>query len=285
MEKLFATCLVLTLVSPLSISAQGDEMPEEKEFAEVHWDELQTAMESGGADAVIEFVNGFDDEERRKLYSFAQQSWSFYGREWEGKNLDDYIVVAEAGITEGLRQAEAATDPEEANRLKDFVNVLSYNMSADLAECWPGDEVPREKRHFEAGLKAAEDCLRWREELGKGPLPFALAHWAKGMHQMSLGDNANAAKNFRKSFDYGTEYAKDEGISPDVSPEGDLIVILDAGYIGLAEWGTGDKAAGKAHYDEAIATFQAQVENYPDKKDGAEFGINQLEWVKAKFIK
>jgi tetratricopeptide (TPR) repeat protein len=260
-------------------------MSAEKEFPEVHWDEMKSKMEEGGADAVIEFINGFDDEERRKLYSFAQQSWSFYGREWEGKNLDDYIVVAEAGITEGLRQAEAATDPEEANRLKDFANVLSYNVSADLAECWPGDEVPREQRHFEAGLKAAEDCLRWREELGKGPLPFALAYWAKGMHQMSLGDNANAAKNFRKAFDYGTEYAKDEGISPDVSPEGDLLVILGAGYIGLAEWVAGDKAAGKAHYDETITAFQAQVENYPDKKDGAQFGFDQLEWVKAKFIK
>lgn len=260
-------------------------MAEEKEFPEVHWAEMKSKMAEGGADSVVEFINGFDDEERRGLYSFAQKSWTFYGREWEGQNLDDYIAVAEAGISEGLRQAETAADPKEGVELTDYLNILSYNLSANLAECWPGDTVPRERRHFEIGLKAAEDCLRWREELGKGPLPFALAYWAKGMHQMSLGDNASAAENFRKSFDYGTEYAKDEGISPDVSPEGDLIVILCAGYIGLAEWVGGDETAGKTHYGKALAAFRGQAENYPDKKDGAQFGIDQLEWVRAKFIK
>ncbi|UCE28134.1 MAG: hypothetical protein JSW52_05140 [Candidatus Coatesbacteria bacterium] len=282
MKAVFATCLILTLLSPLSIGAQGDEMPEEKEFPEIHWDEMKTAMESGGTDAVVEFINGFEDEERRKLYSFAQRA--FYGNEWEGKSFDGYVEIVNAGIAEGLRQSEAAADPDEAARLKDFANVLSYNLSADLAECWPGDETPREKRHFEAGLKAAEECVHWREELGKGPFPFSIAYWAKGMHELSLGDKENALADFKKSFDYAVEYEKAEGVSSEISPEGNFVVILGAGYVGLAEWALGDEA-GKTRYEDAIAAFEAQVNNYPEKKDDAQFGIDQLEWVKGKFIK
>lgn len=282
MKTVFAACLVITLVSPLSISARGEEMPEEKEFPKIHWDEMKTAMENGGTDAVVEFVNSFNDEERRKLYSFAQRA--FYGNEWEGKSFDGYIEIVNAGIAEGLRQADAADDPKKAAELTDYANVLSYNLSADLAECWPGDEAPRERRHLEAGLKAAEDCVRWREELDKGPFPFSIAYWAKAMHQLSLGDNPGALENFKKSFDYAVEYAKAEGVPTNVSAEGDFLVILGAGYVGLAEWAAGDKA-GKNRYDEAVAAFRAQVDDYPDKKDDAQFGIDQLDWVRAKFIK
>jgi len=289
MKRIIPIIAALIYAVPVIAQAEGASMNAKEEFPGIHWDEMKTAMETGGTDAVVEFINGFGDEERRKLYSFAQQA--FYCREWEGKSFDGYIEIVNAGIAEGLRQAEAiatpneaAKLPDEAARLKDFANILSYNMSADLAECWPGDETPREKRHIEAGLKAAEDCIRWREELGKGPFPFSIAYWAKGMHEFSLGEKENALTDFKKSFDYAVEYAKAEGVSPEVSAEGDFVVILGAGYVGLAEWAAGDEA-GKTRYEEAVAAFKAQVDNYPEKKDDAQFGIDQLEWVKAKFIK
>ncbi len=261
---------------------ERSEMNAKEEFPEVHWDELRTKMETGGVTAVADFVAGFNDEERRKLYSFAQRA--FYGREWEGKSFDGYIEIANAGIAEGLRQAEAATSSEDSAKLVDFANVLSYNLSADLAECWPGDTLPREKRHFEAGLKAAEDCIRWREELGKGPGPFGMAYWAKGMHQLSLGDVGSAVDNFKKSLEYYVEVAKEEGESTEVSAEAGFGVILADGYVGLAEWVKGDEA-GKGRFENALAAFRGGVEKYPEKKDDFQFGIDQLEWVKQKFIK
>jgi tetratricopeptide (TPR) repeat protein len=282
MKRVIPIIAALTFVVPVIAQVEGAGMNAKEEFPGIHWDEMKTAMETGGTDAVVEFINGFGDDERRKLYSFAQQG--FYGREWEGKSFDGYIEIVNAGIAEGLRQADAAADPDEAARLKDYANVLSYNMSADLAECWPGDETPREKRHLEAGLKAAEDCIRWREELGKGPFPFSVAYWARGMHELSLGDKENALADFKKSFDYAAEYAKAEGVSPEVSPDCDFVVILGAGYVGLAEWTLGEES-GKTRYEEAIAAFKAQVDDYPDKKDDAQFGIDQLEWVRAKFVK
>jgi tetratricopeptide (TPR) repeat protein len=282
MKRIIPIIAALASIVPVIAQTEGAGMNAKEEFPGIHWDEMKTAMETGGTDAVAEFINGFGDDERRKLYSFAQQA--FYGREWEGKSLDGYIEIVNAGIAEGLRQAEAAGDPNEAARLKDYANVLSYNMSADLAECWPGDETPRERRHLEAGLKAAEDCIRWREELGKGPFPFSIAYWAKGMHELSLGAKENALADFKKSFDYALEYAKAEGVSMEVSPDGDFVVLLGAGYVGLAEWALGD-VGGKTRYEEAVAAFRSQVDDYPDKKDDAQFGIDQLEWVRAKFVK
>jgi tetratricopeptide (TPR) repeat protein len=291
--KLFALGLI-ALAAAFSIGAYGDEpaaeptdserseMNAKEEFPENRWEEMRTRMETGGAAAVAEFVGAFNDEEKLKLYSFAQRA--FYGREWEGKSFDGYIDIVNAGIAEGVRQAEAASDPEDSAKLLDFANVLSYNLSADLAECWPGDTLPRERRHFEAGLKAAEDCLRWREELKKGPFPFSIAYWAKGMHQLSLGEAADALENFVKSYDYAREYARAEGKDDAVSAEGDFVVILGAGYVGLAEW-VQSAETGQGRYEEAVAAFREGAQKYPDKKDDFQFGIDQLEWVKKKFIK
>ena len=286
-------CAIIALTVAAWAPALADEVPAETEgseemeaqaeFPEIHWDEMRTLMEKEGPDAVIEFIAGFDDaEQRRKLFSFGR--FAFAMRDWEGKNLDAVVAVANAGIAEGLRQAEAAPSAEEAAKLVDFANVMSYNLSADLAECWPGDTLPRDKRHFEAGLKAAEDCIRWREELGKGPGPFAMAYWAKGMHQLSLGDVAGAVENFEKSYDYNVEVAKEEGTAAEVSPEAGFGLILAEGYVGLAQWAGGDEA-GKGRYEAAITAFREGAEKYPDKKDDFQFGVDQLEWVKEKFIK
>jgi hypothetical protein len=276
----FVIALTVTAVGPgVADAAPADTegsatMNAQAEFPEIHWEEMRAKMEAGGADAVADFVAGFNDEERRKLYAFAQIA--FYGRDWEGKGFDGYIEIADAGIAEGVRQAEAESDAAKAAKLLDYANVMSYNLSADLAECWPGDTLPRDKRHLEAGLKAAEDCIRWREELGKGPEPFGMAYWAKGMHQLSLGDAAGAVKSFEKSFGYY--------VAAEVSPEAGFGIILAEGYVGLAEWAAGDEA-GKERYDNAVAAFREGAEKYPDKKDDFDFGVDQLEWVKGKFIK
>ncbi|MEE8640182.1 MAG: hypothetical protein V3T41_07210 [bacterium] len=283
-----AIVLIITAAAPAlanegAAENEGSNVETKSKFPDAQWDEMRRLMEEAGPEAVIEFINGFDDDEqRRQLYSFGR--FAFAMKEWEGKNLDALVAVANAGIAEGLRQAEAATSAEDSAKLVDFANVLSYNLSADLAECWPGDTLPREKRHFEAGLKAAEICIRWREELGKGPGPFAMAYWAKGMHQLSLGDVDGAVVNFKKSLEYNVEIAKEEGTAAEVSAEAGFGLILADGYVGLAEWVKGDEE-GKGRFENALAAFREGAEKYADKKDDFQFGIDQLEWVKKKFIK
>jgi len=185
-------------------------------------------------------------------------------------------------MAEFLQQAEAAPDKETRNKRVDGANVISFNLAADLADCWPGDEMPREQRHFERGLQAAEDCLKWREMLGKPAQPFSMAYWVHGMHALSLGDTETAISSFQSSLEYAQQVAADEGASTEIVPDGTFGVILEAGYLGLARWKAGDEG-GQELYGEALAAFTGQLED-EGKAEDARFGIDQLETVKSNYI-
>jgi len=251
-------------------------------FFKEHWPAMKAAAEKDGADGVIKLIAGYEDDlQRRVLYMFSRQGLMM--GDWEGKSLDACIAVADAGIAEFLAQSEAAADDETRDRRIDGANVLSYNLSADLAACWPGDETPRETRHFERGYKAAVDCIGWRGLLNKPPGPFSMAYWAKGMHEISLGKYQESVASFTKSLAFAKQDATAGELPATVSAEGTYSVVVGAGYLGLARLLAGDEA-GQVQYDEAIAAFTAQLE-IEDKKDDAQFGIDQLEVVKAKYLK
>jgi hypothetical protein len=255
---------------------------EEKEFPENRWDELRALMEERGPRAVIDFVKNFgDDLERRKLFAFCNQAFAM--REWKGRSFDALVEVAEEGVAEGLRQAAAAGDDETRDKRTDYANMMSYNLSANLAECWPGDEEPRERRHFEKGLELAKRCVAWRTELGKGPGPFSMAHWACGMHALSLGDAAAAREDFQQSLDYAVKGARESGGSAECAAGADFSVILGHGYLGLARMAAGD-AGGKDLFQKALDAFQATVDGFPDLKDDAQFGLDQLRWVERRVL-
>jgi len=254
-------------------------MPEQ-EFPEKHWDEMREWMTSGGPDAVIAFIQGFSDPlERRQLYGLAHQGFSY--RDWEGKNFDHLVTVVEAGMAEGVKQAKSAEDAETRAKLLDFANVLSYNLSADLAACWPGDEAPREIRHFEKGLELAERCIAWREELKKGPGPFSMAYWARGMHKLSLGRPEEAETDFATSLQQAVSAAREQGKRETCEAGGEFSVILGTGYLGLARWVQGGDS-GRQKYQQAVDAFTATAASFPDQKEDAQFGLDQLRTVAKK---
>lgn len=248
---------------------------EQKEFFEGHWEAMKAAVESGGAPSVIEFIGGFQDLERRVLFIFARQGLAM--GDWEGKSFDPYIEVCDAGIEEIVRQAEEADDDETRRKRLNAAHILSYNLTADLADCWPGDDDLRTKAHFERGLKAAEDCLSWCPEDQYPGL--SMDWWARGMHLLSLAEFPTAVESFTEALDLAQKAAKQAEKPTTVSPRGDFSVILNAGYLGLARTLAGDPA-GNSLYVEAITAYGAQLED-PDKKDDAEFGISQLEEVRG----
>jgi hypothetical protein len=258
-----------------------DTFEEQLTFFKEQWPLMKEAAESGGSKAVIQFVDGFDDDtERRVLYAFARQGLSM--DEWSGKSFDVLIDVGRAGISELLTQAEMSDDAKTRDRRTDTANVIAYNLAADLADCWPGDDAPRTKAHFKAGLEAAERCIRWRKELKKGAWPHSMAYWAKGYHQLALGDTAGAVESLQTSLDFARKGAEEDGKPPTVTADGDFAVIVGAGYLGLVRWVQGDEE-GRDQYEEAIEAFRAQLDD-ESRKDDAEFGIAQLEKVKDKFV-
>jgi hypothetical protein len=115
-------------------------------------------------------------------------------------NWDGHIAVCCAGVEEMLGQDCVAQ-----------ANVLAYNLAADLAPCWPGDEMVREVHHSEVGVDLADNCLQWRVELGKGPDAFAIAHWVRGVHLLALECVEDAVEAFGESFDCTIEDAEAKG--------------------------------------------------------------------------
>ena len=263
-------------------------------------DKLRSILEEGGGGRVVAFIQGTPDpEQRRKLYTLARLS--FPDRKSPNRRFDELIRIARAGIVEGLRQADQARargDTDEARECIDFANRLSYNLSADLAECWPGDEAPRERRHFEAGLRAAYDCIVWRQELGKPPERRAMAHWAAGMHQLSLENHIEALCDFEAAFGLALQGAVAAKAAagggtpaPDAKPEAfvkansDFAVNLYYGYAGIARHLLGD-AAGTRQFEQACSAFEGTLEAPSDKEaaEDAKFGLDQLKWVERKFM-
>lgn len=242
---------------------------EQKAFFHEHASALRDAVTLEGVAGAQAFVAGFEPRERRVLCAFARQKL-FLGD--EPVELDTYLAFAKMGIEECVAQAESESDDEQRARRIDTANVISYNLAADLADCW-NDEHEREARHFEAGLDAALDCIRWREELKKPPFPHSIAWWARGMHELSLGRAAQARASFAKSSEYALAAAE--------GAEDGFGVVLGRGYAAIAAAADGDPSA-EASYRAAIAVFEAQLGD-EDKRDDAQFGLEQLETVRTRY--
>lgn len=235
---------------------------------EEHWPAMRHAAETGGSRAVIERIEALDPDGRRWLYLLARQGLVL--RDWAGKDVDTPAEVARAGIFEILRQTEGTTDEAERRSLLDAANAMSYDLACDLADCWPGDDLPRTRAHFKAGRAAADDCVRWRTELGKGPALLSDAYWVRGMHRLSLGHAAGAVGDFERALSLAKQAA---GAGEDGAA---FRVVLAGGYAGIALLAAGEPA-GARRYADALAAFAAQED------DDARYGIAQLEKVLARY--
>ncbi|MCB9681044.1 MAG: hypothetical protein H6733_06185 [Alphaproteobacteria bacterium] len=235
-------------------------------FFDAHWPTLRAAAESTGGDGVIATIQAFADPlERRVLYAFARRG--LVQDTWDGKDLDVPLAVARAGIDELVAQAaDADTETTRAARLN-VANVIAYNLAADLADCWPGDDLPRTEAHFTAGLAAAERAVAWRHALARGDHALGMAEWARGYHLLRLGRTAEAADAFATSLGH---YRRAAGTVPDELSQAPFGVVLLTGYLGLAQRILGEEGPG---YDAARDAFRAGT---GDDADDDRFGFDQL---------
>ncbi|MBD3370910.1 hypothetical protein GF402_11195 [Candidatus Fermentibacteria bacterium] len=251
-----------------------------QDFPQSQADTLIAMMEAGKPQWVISFVRGFEPAQRLRLYHFAREVFLF--EPWEGKDLDDLVTIANAGIEEAMAQAKEA--PRVAEVIKAFVdqaNIMSYNLSADLADCWPGDTLVRYRRHFERGLSAALQCVEWRIELEKGPYPLYSAYWAAGMHQLSLGRYQQALYTLNQALNHAQQHTIDSGLPLGLCPEAGFDLILAHGYLGVALVMCGDT---DDQYELAMEAFEEGIEQFPDRADDYRFGMEQLRRVRARII-
>ena len=158
-------------------------------------------------------------------------------------------------------------------------HIVSFNLAAELADCWPGDDLPRTNAHHARGTQAAVDCLLWSEVAGV-PMPISNDYWVRGIHQLALGEAQAAIRSWTASLEFAEADAENQGESTNIGPNGTFAVILNSGYLGLARWVLGDEA-GKSGYEAALEAFNAQLE-YAEKAEDAKLGIGQLEKTRAQ---
>ncbi len=240
---------------------------------EQHRAAMKSAVEAGGGQAVIDYIEGFDsDPLRRVLYIASKQVLA--PPDFEDKRLDDLITVCDAGVAEMLRQVEAAPDDETRGQCLHAAHIVSFNLAAELADCWPGDDLPRTNAHHTRGTQAAVDCLLWSEVAGVA-MPISNDYWVRGIHQLALGDAQAAIRSWTAALEFAEAAAENGGESTNIGPDGTFAVILNSGYLGLARWTSGDET-GKSEYEAAIEAFRQQLED-TEKAEDAKLGIGQLE--------
>ena len=132
------------------MEATGDE----RTFFERRWPTLRAALEQHGPQAMIDAIMAEpSDGARSALFRFARLG--LVVGEWEGKNLDDYLAVTDAGIAWLGHRAEDHAG-EERDRYLGVLAELTFNLAADVADCWPGDDEPRQPHHFQRAMEIAE---------------------------------------------------------------------------------------------------------------------------------
>ncbi|MBN1433948.1 hypothetical protein JW921_04255 [Candidatus Fermentibacterales bacterium] len=265
-------CLALSLVSLVICSVAGAEYLVEGTAAR-----LQLLMETGPPMEVVRFILEQPEQDRISLFHLAREVFTFGN--WEGKELDDLIVIVDAGIEEAMRQArKAPREPEVVMALVDEANVMSFNLSADLAECWPGDTLVRYERHFERGLSAALQCVEWRIEMDKDEYSLFMAYWAAGMHQLSLERYEQALYTLNQSLNHAQQHTIDSGLPLGVAPQAGFDLLLAHGYLGIALIMCGETSE---QYDRAIEAFRDGTEETPEWAEDYRFGMAQLEKARA----
>ncbi len=242
-------------------------------------DSVASIIVSEGPDALIDYIGQFNPVQRLELYQLSREIMVF--SPWDGLRLDDIVIVSEAGIQEAMGQANTASDALAITALLDLANVMSYNLAADLAECWPGDTLTRCDEHFERGLSAALQCVEWRHELEKGDYALLNAYWAVGMHQLSLNRPDEAVYNLVQSLNHAQQHTVDQDRPLGLNPGAGFELIMAHGYLGLAL-----ELSGKDddQFERAITAFEEGIEDYPEFADDYSFGIAQLHWVRSNLL-
>ncbi len=153
--------------------------------------------------------------------------------------------IYDACITYALSIAEG----DES--LIQYANATSYNLSANLANCWHDDRRPRSPSHFKAGLKAAKLCLKLRTQLNKPPLALAMGQFILGVHHFSLQNYPAAEEAWISKLEYELQTFDDPK-----QAENNLDVILSHGLISLVRSRLGSCDGKK--YEKSLKRLESQ---------------------------
>lgn len=250
---------------------------DERAFFEEEWPRLRDALESGGPPSMVgAIMESGSDGERAALFRYARQGLVL--GDWRGKNLDDYLTVAEAGIIWLGDRAEEVAAHERPHYL-DVLAELTFNVAADVADCWPGDDEPRRPDQFRRAMEIAEQSVGLRDELRKPDDSKHLGWWAFGYHQLRLGHTDTACDSMERSLEHARRAARTTGQHDGIDARAPFPVLLSAGYLALARIAD-DEPSGPDLFAETLAALRTQLSDQSRQTD-AQFAIDQLQRVRG----
>jgi hypothetical protein len=251
-------------------------------FFEGRRDALKQAAATGGGRAVVASIAEYGSfAERLVLYTLARQVLVI-GQD-ASAGLDAAIDVADAGVDEVEDLLAEAEDEGQRRHLLRALHMLNFNLAADLADCWPDDDAPRERRHFERGLRAAEALLAPIFDGAATPHVLANDWWVKGMHELSLGRLGPSRQSFREALDHAVEAADREGV-PVAGPNTTLQALLTEGYLAISEAASGpeDLTVARLRYASAAEALESRSSGAEEGREAAYF-LAQLEKVRGNY--
>lgn len=191
---------------------------------DAQWNDLRPFAERGDMEGLLAYIDRNPEiPDRISLYRLAIRKLAF--APWENKTLEPMIVVAEAAIAECERIGGDYLEQ---------ANIICFNTSANLCDCWD-DGLPREERHYRKGIEFAKKAIWYREHLSKGPGKMAMAMWALGKHQQSLGSIEDARKTFHRCLELEEQAAKESAKPTELSPDAPDGYLIARGYVALID--------------------------------------------------
>ena len=242
------------------------------EELEARWTTLRRILDDEGSAACCAAIGAeSDDANRITLFKLAIRKLGG-GTGATPAELDAMIAIGDFAILNAL---EIARRSSETARWTDQANIMAYNLSANLCDCW-GDGDSRARRHFDTGLRYANQALEFRRELKKGPGPFSMAYWAQGKHLLSLGRPAEAAAAFRASLEAEESLVRESGGDPGALKDAPGSLLNSRAFLGLALRESGQDA-GTAMLDESLALLRSQLESgQGEVKEDAQVYVDQI---------
>jgi len=220
-----------------------------------------------GMAAIESFIDEIPTEQNQRLDMLESIRKAIDGIYIENKMLDRMHEAYEACISEALRVAEGDKS------IIQYANVTSYNLAANLADCWPDAKQARSDKHFTAGVNAANRCVALRKQLDKPPHAFAMAYFVLGVHEYSLKHYAKAQKAWLKKLENETIQLNDTAHA-----QTDLNMCLSRGLIGLAGWSLGTE--NNSNYEQSILDLQTL--RTTENENEVDLFVNELTLLKQK---
>lgn len=211
--------------------------------------ELLTSLDKEGVSAVIESLSQAQNP-ASVLQLIGDTVKALY---WKRKDLPHVVALGNGALSAGLALVNGDREIGARYEFLSAVKAIAYNIGSYTWPGWAERGITPTTTDLTIGLDAALLNLRLAQELDKGLLPLARAHWLVGAQYISANDLPAARRHFQEAavFAGRAENAGEQHLGQ-----------AFAGLVGAALADGGDK--GRAESRQALRLALDALAGIPD---------------------